>query len=117
MIQMIYRRAFDRRAYLTRRHFYSGTDRQERTNAVAQGNKPEIDMIERLTAQQLKAAFSHLNDKQRKTLELFFFEGLTLTEIAERSNEDVKNVRHHYYRGLERLRQLVRQMSRNEKVD
>ena len=117
MIQMIYRRAFDRRAYLDRRHFYSGTDRQERTNAVAEGNKPEIDMIERLTAQQLKAAFSQLNDKQRKTLELFFFEGLTMTEIAERSNEDVKNVRHHYYRGLERLRQLVRKMMRNEKVD
>jgi RNA polymerase sigma-70 factor (ECF subfamily) len=50
-------------------------------------------------------------------LELFFFEGLTLTEIAERSNEDVKNVRHHYYRGLEQLRQLARQMTRNEKID
>ena len=117
IIQMIYRRAFDRRAYLYRRHFYSGTDFEEPTNAVAEGNKPEIHMIERLTAQQLRAAFSHLNDKQRKTLELFFFEGLTLTEIAARSNEDVGNVRHHYYRGLERLRQLTRQITQNEKVD
>jgi len=117
MIHMIYRRAFDRRAYLHRRHFYSGTDRQECTNAVAEGNKPEIAMMERLTAQQLRAAFSHLNEKQRRTLELFFFEGLTLMEIAARTNEDVGNVRHYYYRGLERLRQLARQMTRNEKVD
>ena len=117
IIQMIYRRAFDRRAYLHRRHFYSGTDPEEPTNAVTEGNKPEIAMIARLTAQQLKAAFSQLNDKQRRTLELFFFEGLTLTEIAARSNEHVGNVRHHYYRGLERLRQLARQMTRNEKVE
>ena len=117
MIHMIYRRAFDRRAYLHRRHFYSGTDRQECTNAVAEGNRPEIAMMERLTAQQLRAAFSHLNEKQRRTLELFFFEGLTLMEIAARTNEDVGNVRHYYYRGLERLRQLARQMTRNEKVD
>jgi RNA polymerase sigma-70 factor, ECF subfamily len=117
IIQMIYRRAFDRRAYLYRRHFYSGADLEEATNAVPEENKPEIAMIERLTAQQLKAAFSQLNDKQRRTLESFFFEGLTLREIAERSNEDVRNVRHHYYRGLERLRQLARQMMRNEKVD
>lgn len=117
IIQMIYRRAFDRRAYLYRRHFYSGTDCEKPTNAVTEGNKPEIAMIERLTVQQLKAAFNQLNDNQRRTLELFFFEGLTLTEIAERSNQDVRNVRHHYYRGLERLRQLARQMTRIEKVD
>ena len=117
MIQMIYRRAFDRRAYLHRRHFYSGTEVQKCTNAVAERNNLERDMIEWLTAQQLKAAFTQLTDKQRKTLEMFFFEGMTLSEIAERSNEDVKNVRHRYYRGLERLRQLARQVMRNEKVD
>ena len=36
---------------------------------------------------------------------------------AERFNEDVKNVRHHYYRGLERLRLLARQVIGNEKMD
>jgi RNA polymerase sigma-70 factor (ECF subfamily) len=67
-------------------------------------------MIDRLTAHQLKSAFSELSDRQRETLEAFFFEGLTFAEIAERSGEEVQNVRHHYYRGLERLRQSVRKM-------
>lgn len=117
MVQMIYRRALDRRAYLSRRHFYNGTDAQEHMNAIDGGRSLESDMIERLTAQQLRAAFGELSDKQRETLELFFFEGFKLAEIAERSNDDVKNVRHHYYRGLERLRQLAREMMRTGKVD
>lgn len=115
LIQMIYRRAFDRRAYLHRRQFYCGTDATEHTNTLVGNRNPEEDIIDRLTVQQLKAAFGELSDKQCETLEMFFFEGLKLAEIAERTGEDIKNVRHHYYRGLERLRQITRQMlySRN----
>lgn len=116
IIQMIYRRAFDRRAYLHRRQFYSGTDTEARTNTVGGRGNPEDEMIDRLTVRQLKTAFKELSDRQRETLEMFFFEGLKFAEIAERSSEDVKNVRHHYYRGLERLRQLVRQMMRTRNI-
>jgi DNA-directed RNA polymerase specialized sigma24 family protein len=35
---------------------------------------------------------------------MFFFEGLSFKEIAKRRNESLSCVRHHYYRGLERLR-------------
>jgi RNA polymerase sigma-70 factor, ECF subfamily len=48
-VQMSHRRAFDRRAYLTRRHFYSGTDFEEHTNAVAGKGNVEEEVIERLT--------------------------------------------------------------------
>jgi RNA polymerase sigma-70 factor (ECF subfamily) len=116
IIQMIYRRAFDRRAYLRRRHFYSGTDTHEHTNTVVGGRNLEEDMIDRLTVRQLKTAFSDLSDRQRETLEMFFFEGLSFAEIAERSGEDVKNVRHHYYRGLERLRHLARRIAGARKI-
>ena len=114
LVQMVYRRAFDRRAYLNRRQFYDGTDEAGYSNAVSNEKSLEIDVVERLTAQQLRAAFSELSDKQRETLEQYFFEGLKLAEIAERSGEDVKNVRHHYYRGLERLRLLARNLARSE---
>lgn len=112
IIQMIYRRAFDRRDYLHRRQFYCGTDAAERTNTLIERKNSEEDIIARLTVQQLKAAFGELSDRQHETLQMFFFEGLTLAEIAEQTGEDVKNVRHHYYRGLERLRQITRQMLR-----
>jgi RNA polymerase sigma-70 factor (ECF subfamily) len=114
MVQMIYRRAFDRRAYLIRRHFYNGTDALEHANAISGAKNPEEDVIDRLTAQQLRETFGELSDKQRETLELFFFEGLTLAEIAELKGEDVKNVGHHYYRGLDRLRLAARKLMDNE---
>ena len=116
IIQMIYRRAFDRRAYLRRRKFYIGTDVEERTNTISGATNPEDEMIDRLTVRQLKTIFSDLSDRQRVTLEAFFFEGLNFADIAERSGQDVKNVRHHYYRGLERLRQSARQMTRTRKL-
>lgn len=115
MVQMVYRRAFDRRSYLNRRHFYHGTDILEYANALIGKRNLEEDIIERLTTQQLRAAFDELSEKQRETLELFFFEGLKLKEIAERSGEDITNIRHHYYRGLERLRQVAHEMIRNGK--
>jgi RNA polymerase sigma-70 factor (ECF subfamily) len=49
-------------------------------------------------------ALAALPDAQRQTIQMFFFDGLTLKDIAERRNETLANVRHHYYRGLDRLR-------------
>jgi RNA polymerase sigma-70 factor, ECF subfamily len=116
IVQMFYRRAFDRRGYLTRRHFYSGTDAHDYANAISGSKCLEEDVIDKLTAQQLRTAFSELTDKQSETLNLFFFEGLTLSEIAELTEEDLKNVRHHYYRGLDKLRQVVRVLIGNDKA-
>ena len=53
---------------------------------------------------RLEKAFAELPERQRRTLELFYFEGMELKEIAEELNEPLGNVRHYYYRGLERLR-------------
>jgi RNA polymerase sigma-70 factor (ECF subfamily) len=58
----------------------------------------------RLDFSQLRCAFEDLTTIQRQTLELFYFEGLDLREISERLHEPFGNVRHHFYRGLERLR-------------
>ncbi|RXH58218.1 hypothetical protein GRAN_1528 [Granulicella sibirica] len=41
---------------------------------------------------------------QQQTLELHLFEGYSLREIAEKNGQTLGNVKHHYYRALERLR-------------
>jgi RNA polymerase sigma-70 factor (ECF subfamily) len=112
---MMYRRAFDRRAYLRRRHFYGGTEVLVGTNTLSDGRDREAEWIDRLTVRQLQTAFDDLSDGQRMTLEAFFFEGLKFVEIAERSGEDITNIRHHYYRGLERLRKSASQMRPSRK--
>jgi RNA polymerase sigma-70 factor (ECF subfamily) len=64
----------------------------------------EHDVGVRLDFSLLQGAFEELTPVQRQTLELFYFEGLDLREIAQRLQEPFGNVRHHFYRGLERLR-------------
>jgi RNA polymerase sigma-70 factor (ECF subfamily) len=65
----------------------------------------------------LQKAFEDLTLMQRRTLELFYFEGFELREISERLHEPFGNVRHHFYRGLERLRKSpsVQRLRGNER--
>jgi RNA polymerase sigma-70 factor (ECF subfamily) len=116
MVQFAYRRACDRRSYLARRHFYNGTDLDGVKNAIQGGIGPEEEVAARVTGAQLAAAMEELNEKQRKTLQLYFFEGCDLREVAEQLGESFENIRHYYYRGLERLRRSAVALTlRNEK--
>ena len=48
-----------------------------------------------------------LTEDQWETVRLYFFEGYTFAEIAQRRNQPVGNIRHHFYRGLSRLRKYI----------
>jgi RNA polymerase sigma-70 factor (ECF subfamily) len=52
----------------------------------------------------LKKALGNLQPRQQRTIELTYYEGLTAEEIATRTGETVRVVRHNLYRGLEQLR-------------
>ena len=105
ILQIAYHRSLDRRAYLTRRGFYVGTEIEFLDDTLVGAINVERDVAAKLNRVQLEKAFQRLPETQRRTLQLYYFEGLELREIAERLNEPLPNVRHHYYRGLERLRQ------------
>lgn len=107
MVQFAYRRSFDRRSYLTRRYFYGGTEIERVKNTLQEVIGLEDQISARLTGEQLRAAFEELNEKESVTLRLFFFEGCEFREIAERLGDSLGNIRHYYYRGLERLRRTA----------
>lgn len=112
IVQIAYRRAFDRRTHLGKRHFRTGIDLEQIKNTL-EGPVVFGDRItDQLTGRQLHAAFEHLSEKQRLTLQMHFFEGLNLREISERLGETLENTRHFYYRGLERLRRAGTTTSR-----
>src|SRR5581483_340338 len=105
VIQIAYRRAFDRRAYLTRRKFYDGTNVELLANTINGNCERTLENL--ITADEFRSGFEKLSEKQSATLKMFFFDGLEFRDIAERIGDTVENTRHHYYRGLERLRQEV----------
>ena len=85
IVQVAYRHACGRRAHLMRRGFYSGTNLDNVENALLEDTRLEERLAARLTGAQLLTAFEELNDKQRATLHLYYFEGLELREIAQNS--------------------------------
>jgi RNA polymerase sigma-70 factor (ECF subfamily) len=104
LVQIAFSRARDRKAHLSRRGFYSGTDIESLGDTLLGQGDIEREVAVRIEFSQLLPAFEDLTQMQRNTLELFYFEGLELTEISERLHEPFGNVRHHFYRVLERLR-------------
>ena len=115
ILQYAYHRSLSRRQYLTLRNFY---DRHQTTELdVVESNR--VDLSWRgLTFQEwgrvIQQGLATLNQKQRKTIELACFQGLLLSEIAERTKESLPNVRHHYYRGLQALRKFLQSELRSE---
>ena len=55
-----------------------------------------------------------LPEEQRSVIEMASYEGLTMREIADRTGESFANVRHHYYRGLQKMRSLIMGERRQE---
>jgi RNA polymerase sigma-70 factor (ECF subfamily) len=107
IVQIAYRRAFDRRAYLSKREFYSGTDLLRLENTLDDGSQLEQHLTDIFTGEQLHAAFQDLAERHRATLEMYFFEGRDLREISEKLGESFENTRHFFYRGLDRLRGIA----------
>jgi RNA polymerase sigma-70 factor, ECF subfamily len=104
IVRIALHRALDRKSYLGKRGFYFGTQVGYQDDALLGDTDLDRSLAAKLNRVQLKKAFEELSEMQRRTLELFHFEGLTLREISDKLEEPLGNIRHHYYRGLERLR-------------
>lgn len=107
LIRIASRRAFDRREYLCLHRFYDDRNLDDFVDVIQASCDLEYQVQVGQREAALRSAFEGLSAMQRTTLELYFFEGYTLREISERMNESLGNVRHYYYRALERLRSTV----------
>ena len=104
IIQIAYHRAMKRREYLAFRQHYNV---QELNEEQLHAERPQSFVDEIVGRTLLNRFREQLSIEQQRTLELHFFEGYSFREIAEKTGETFGNIRHHYYRGLERLRALV----------
>jgi RNA polymerase sigma-70 factor (ECF subfamily) len=110
IVRLTYYQALNRREYLEDRHYYTavnlegvgvgelsspGTIDYDRSAEALFGRTRWLQMREILTEDQWEA------------IRLHFFEGWTFAEIGEKRKQRVGNVRHHFYRGLARLRKCI----------
>jgi RNA polymerase sigma-70 factor (ECF subfamily) len=101
IIQVTLCRALDRKSYLARRRWRAA---DLDTLDVAQRIDIDTQIEARLSRRHLERALADLSHMQRRTIEFFYFEGLDLREISQQLRQPLGNVRHHFYRGLKRLR-------------
>lgn len=107
IIQCAYHRCLNRLHYLElrglrKRRGFEATGEPIETGSGKGNRSLDPPELARLVEQGLAA----LTISQRETIQLAFYQGLSMVEIASRIKQPVGNVRHHYYRGLRALRSL-----------
>jgi RNA polymerase sigma-70 factor (ECF subfamily) len=114
IVQITYHRAIDRRRYLSSRHFYMQLDIDGPAMEVPD---PRADILPYdqsmegvLGRSALERIEKSLSEDQWTTMQLYFFQGFTVDEIAEHLGQSAGNVRNHYYRGLEKVRKQMLSM-------
>jgi RNA polymerase sigma-70 factor, ECF subfamily len=108
ILQIAYRRAISRRRYLTSRHFYTRLDLEDAEKDLADP-RTHASLLEHsidgeFRSGGLQKVLKELSENQRQTLSPFFIEGYTFDEIAAQLGQSRGNIKHHYFRGLEKLR-------------
>jgi RNA polymerase sigma-70 factor (ECF subfamily) len=109
ILQYAYHRSFDRRQYLSVRKFYNShidpSDLGELEPYYSPNGWDGLTYEER--NEMLQKAMLRLTEKQKQVLQLAYFEGLLMNEIAERIGETYERTRGYYYRGLSKLRHVL----------
>ena len=102
ILKHAYHLSLNRRRHLAIRQFYSSEEISEINELTPLLEPWEMTYPEK--RHLVEQTLSTLNEAQKQVLEMVFFDGLTLKEIADKTRETPGNVRHHYYRGIDKLR-------------
>jgi RNA polymerase sigma-70 factor (ECF subfamily) len=107
LLQFAYHRAFNRKKHLNTRNFYD----QESTEELDRFSQEAIVAWRRYAPAELQRllhqGLASLSRSQKRVIELASYDGLSMKEIADKTGNSLSNVRHHYYRGLQKLRSFM----------
>jgi RNA polymerase sigma-70 factor (ECF subfamily) len=104
LLMFAYHRTFNsRRSQIANRFFDTDPLEEGLPGLRAPGERSTVENSI-LVAQVLKS----LQPRQRRTIELVYYEGLTAEEVSSKTGESVRVVRHNLYRGLDKLRKAFR---------
>lgn len=108
LLQFAYHRSINRRQHLIANRFY---DSEELNNAilarVSNSSQYALKFGSLEIRHLISQAMATLKPRQRRVIELTYFEGLTAEEIALRLGRKASNVRHDLYKGLSQLRHVM----------
>ena len=118
LLQYAYHRSINRRQHLESNRFYSRDELDELAPAeFSYGAGHLLCLPPQEVLYLVEQVLATLESRQRRVIELTYFEGLTAEEIARKTGDTASSVRHNLYRGLAKLRKVLQETcSSREKV-
>jgi RNA polymerase sigma-70 factor (ECF subfamily) len=108
LLQYAYSQSLRRKHQLNSRYFYTTEDIESVISELSRrGSTGPSELSPQEAARLVHQALELIDEKQRRTIELTYYEGLSASEIAERTGESLTTVRHSLYRGLAKLRERL----------
>jgi RNA polymerase sigma-70 factor (ECF subfamily) len=113
MLQYAYHRSIDRRQHLQSNRFYSRDELDDLMPAeLFNGPGHLLCLPPQEVTCLVEQVLATLEARQRRVVELTYFEGLTAEEIAKKTGDSASSVRHNLYRGLAKLRGVLQETSK-----
>jgi RNA polymerase sigma-70 factor (ECF subfamily) len=113
LLQYAYHRSIDRRQHLQSNRFYSRDELDELMPAeLFNGPGHLLCLPPQEVVCLVEQVLATLEPRQRRVIELTYFEGLTAEEIAKKTGDSASSVRHNLYRGLAKLRDVLQETSK-----
>jgi len=101
LLMFAYHRAFNSRRSQIANRFFDIDPLEDHVSVpnsrARQSSTPESGIL-------VEQVLRSLEPRQRRTIELIYYEGLTAEEVSSKTGESVRVVRHNLYRGLGKLR-------------
>lgn len=113
LLQYSYHRSIDRRQHLQSNRFYSRDELDELMPAkLFNGPGHLLCLPPQEVVCLVEQVLAILDSRQRRVIELTYFEGLTAEEVAKKTGDTASSVRHNLYRGLAKLRSVLQETSK-----
>ncbi len=108
LLQLAYTKAINRRYHLQRRRFYDQEEVEDDVVVFAMPpGRSRYGLSTGESSRLVREVMATLNPSQRTAVELISMEGLTFEELASRTAQTLSNAKHHYYRGMMKLREVL----------
>ena len=105
LLMFAYHRTFNSRRSQVANRFFDTDPLEESLPGLQTTARGDSDAENNILVEQL---LKSLQPRQRRTIQLVYYEGLTAEEVSVRTGESVRVVRHNLYRGLDKLRKAFR---------
>jgi RNA polymerase sigma-70 factor (ECF subfamily) len=107
LVMFGYCRIISRWRQLQSNRFYDSENFEDALPEIMQAARRTFPFQAAEARRLVEQALEQIKPRQRRTIELIYYEGLTPEEVSVRTGESVRIVRHNLYRGLEKVRDVL----------